>query len=158
MNADSRTDTYDSGSKRLEDMSLKKATVNKLALVLSVMLLAALFLSACDSPAQRIPTVYTFNAGGPFATNFNNEDPRRQVRCIVVFEVVDEKAVDELTEHTFVVRNSVLSVLGELTMEELTTHRDLEDISQRLVERVNADVRSNIDLIVGAYFTEFGIT
>ena len=136
---------------------MKKSTVSKIALVVSVILLAALFLSACESPAPRIPTVYTFNAGGPFATNFNDEDPRRQVRCVVIFEVVDEKAVDELTDNNFVVRNAVLSVLGELTMAELTTHRDLDDIAQRLVDRVNEDLKSNIDLIVGAYFTEFGI-
>ena len=138
---------------------MKKATHNRLALIIIVLLIAMFLLSACNSVPPRMPVVYTYNPGAPFSTNFNfAEDPRRQVKCAVIFEVVDETAIEELTEHNFIIRNAVLSVLGELTWLEMTTERDLDDIAHRLVTRVNADLNSNIDLIIGAYFTEFALT
>ena len=137
---------------------MKKATLNRIVLIISIILIATFLLSACDSPPPRIPITHAYNPGAPFSTNFNYEDPRRQVRCAVIFEVIDESAVDELTEKNYVIRNAVLSVLGELTMPELTTHRDFDDIAERLVARANEDLGSHIDLIIGAYFTEFALT
>ena len=136
---------------------MKKTTLNRLALVISLILIAAFMLSACDSPQPRVPEKFFFNPGGPFSTNVNDEDPRRQVRCSLVFEVIDEAAIEELTEITFIVRNSVIAVLGELTIPEITTARDLDDIINRLVDRVNEDVNSHIDLVIGAYFTDFAL-
>ena len=142
---------------------MKKATISKVALIISIVLIAAFLLSACDAPQPRIATSHYFNPGAPFQTNITvidkdgNPDPRRQVRCALVFEVVDEAAVEELAEVIFVVRNSVLIVIGELTMEEITVNRDLDAIIQRIVDRANEDVNSNAPLIVWAYFTDFAL-
>jgi len=143
----------------MEGVTVKKATQRRLALTTIIVLLITMFLlTACETPIPRIPVVYTYNPGAPFSTNFNfEEDPRRQVKCTIMFEVIDEAAIDELTENNFIIRNAVLSVLGELTWPEVTTERNLDDIAQRLVERVNEDLNSNIDLIIGAYFTEFAL-
>ena len=142
---------------------MKKATLNKVALIISVILLAAFLLSACDSPDPRITPSHYFSPGGPFQTNItaldkdDNPDPRRQLRCSIVFEVVDEEAILELEEVNFIVRNSVLQVMGELTMEEITIQRDLDVLIQRMVDRINEDINSHIDLVVWAYFTDFAI-
>ena len=137
---------------------MKRAKLKRLIPVISIILLVTFLISACDSAAPRIPVSYAFNPGPAFQTNFNNEeDPRRQVKCQVIFEVIDEAAIEELGEYTYVVRNAVLVVLGELTMHELTTDRDLDDIAQRMVDRVNEDIGSNIDLVVRAYFTDFAL-
>ena len=136
---------------------MKKATLSKLTLVISVILIALFLISACDSPEDRVPTSYFFTPGGPFSTNVNDEDPRRRIRCMIVFEVVDERAIEELDEVTFIVRNSVLSVLGELTIPEITTHRNLDDISQRLVDRINEDLQAPYELFIWAYFTDFAL-
>ena len=135
---------------------MKKTAIKKLAIVIPLVLVAMFVLSACDTPIPRIPETFVYTTP-QFSTNFNYEDPRRQVRCVVVFEVIDEAAIDELDAHSYVIRNSVLTVLGELTMPEITTERNLEEISQRIVDRVNEDLHSHIDLVVGAYFTEFAI-
>ena len=137
---------------------MQKAKLRKLAVIISIVLIATFILSACDSPDQRIPTKHFFTPGGPFTTNVNDEDPRRQIRCTVVFEVIDEAAIEELTEITFIVRNSVIAVLSELTIPEMTTERDLDDIIQRLVDRVNEDVNSHIDLVIDGDFTDFALT
>jgi len=141
----------------MEVVVMKKASKNKLALVLSVILIAIFFISACDAPYQRIQDSYYFSPGGPFSTNVNDEDPRRRIRCSLIFEVVDERAIEELDEVSFIVRNSVIAVLGELTIPEITTHRDLDDISQRLVERINHDLNAPYDLFLWAYFTDFAL-
>ena len=135
---------------------MKKSTIRKVALVLVIVLTATMVLSACDAPEPRIPVKHFFNPG-PFSTNVNDEDPRRQVRCTVIFEVVDEAAIEELNEVIFIVRNSVLAVLSELTIPEITVRRNFDDIAQRLIDRVNEDLSSNIPLVVAAYFTDFAL-
>ena len=136
---------------------MKKVSVNKLALVISVILIALFLISACDSPEPRILSTYYYTPGGPFVTNVNDEDPRRRIRCTIIFEVVDEQAVVELEDVTFKVRSSVLAVLGELTIAEITTHRDFDDISTRLIERINEDLPTEYELFKKAYFTDFGL-
>ena len=136
---------------------MKKAKTNKLALIISVILIAIFVISACDSPEPRILSTYYYTPGGPFSTNVNDEDPRRRIRCTIIFEVVDEQAIEELEDVTFKVRSSVLSVLGELTIPEITTHRDFEDISRRLIERINDDLPTDYELFKKAYFTDFAL-
>ena len=142
---------------------MKKATIRKIAIVISVVLIAGFVISACDSPPPRIAPAYYFNPGGPFQTNItafdrdDNPDPRRQLRCAIVFEVYDEDAIEELTEVNFIVRNAILQVMGELTMEDITVYRDLDELMERFVERINDDIDSHTDLIIWGYFTDFVI-
>lgn len=138
---------------------MNKAIHKRLALVISVIMLAAIFLSACESAEPRIPSAYTYSPGAAFQTNFNyEEDLRRQIRCVIVFKVVDEAAIEELEANNFIVRNAVLSVLGDLTLPEITTERDLDRIGQKIVDRVNEDLQGSYDLIVRAFFTDFALT
>ena len=133
---------------------MKKLARYRLITLIITVLTIVILLSACNQNA-RLPETFTYNPGAAFSTNINNEDPRRVLKCTVVFEVIDDAAATELSNFNFVVRNAVITVLGELTIEELTTNRNIQDISQRLVDRVNEAIPSYVDLIVGAYFTEF---
>ena len=131
--------------------------IRKILLITSVLLVALLLLSACDPPPVRVPETFTFTPGPAFATNINDVEPRRQVKCSVVFEVIDEQAVAELSSHVYVVRDAVIKELGKLTMDELTTEKDLEALAHRLVEHVNEALRSNVDLVTRAFFTDFSV-
>jgi len=139
-----------------------KKGLNRFAPIIAFILISmfALFVvTACDSPPLRIPEVITYNPGGQFTTNFNwPQTPRAQIRCAIVFVVLDERAAEELADHNFVIRNAVLSVLGELTIEEITEDRDLNSLAERIVTQVNEDLGSQVELILSAYFTEFGLT
>jgi len=134
-----------------------KAIFKKIVPLVSVVLAGMFLLAACESAPPRVPAVHIFNPGTAFTTNFNHDDPRRQVRASMVFEVMDEAAIEELNTLVFVIRHSILAVLGELTMEELTTEKDIDDISLRLVERVNGDLGLSLDLILRAYFTDLAV-
>ena len=137
---------------------MKKATQGRLALVLLIAMLLTMLASACGSePAPRLSETHIYSPGAQFQTNIHDSDPRRIVRCTVMFEVVDAQAVDDLSAYNSAIRNAVLTVLGELTLQEVTEGRDLADISQRLVEQANQAVKSAMNLIVAAYFTEFQI-
>jgi len=142
---------------------MNKATIRKIAIVVSIVLIAGFVISACDAPPPRITPAYYFSPGGPFQTNItafdrdDNPDPRRQLRCSIVFEVIDEAAIDELMEINFIVRNAVLQVMGELTMDDVTIHRDLDGLIQRMVDRINEDIDSHVDLVLWGYFTDFAI-
>jgi len=134
---------------------MKKTVLKRLAMVIPLILIALFVISACDSPEPRILVSHYWTPGGPFSTNVNDDDPRRRIRCTIVFEVVDEAAIAELEEVVFKVRSSVLAVLGELTIPEITTQRDFDDISYRLIERINDDLPTDYDLFKHAYFTDF---
>ena len=134
---------------------MKQKTRFRLALLVPVVLIVAMILSACAAKVPRLTKPFTFSPGAAFTANINGTDPRKMVKCAVVFEVFDEAATAELTDYTFIIRNAVLVVLGELTEEKLTTDRDLQDIALRLVEKVNEVIPSNVPLVVGAYFTDF---
>jgi len=139
----------------------KISPIKLILIILSVVVLTA-FLTACgeDEPQTRLPERHVFNPGAIFATNINDDDPRRVLRASVMFEVLDEMAGEELIAYTDAIRNSVLVVLGSLTREEVTTEKDLVAITERIVTRVNEDIGSNfhIPLITGASFTEFILT
>jgi len=134
-----------------------KAIIKKITPLVCAILVGMFLLAACDSPPPRVLPVHVFNPGVTFTTNFNHDDPRRQIRCAVVFEVLDEAAIEDLDSLNFIVRNAVLVVLGELTMEELTIDRDLDGIAERIVDRVNEDLGLPMNLVLRAYFTEFAI-
>ena len=134
---------------------MKKVSRVRSVLFFSVVLIIAILLSACNKQEARLPTTYIHNPGAAFSANINDEDTRRVLKCAVIFEVIDEAAATELTNYNYVVRNAVLMVLGELTIDELTINKDMQDISQRLISQVNLSVQSKVDLVIGAYFTEF---
>ena len=139
---------------------MTKLSPLRIALLITTVVILMFVLTACgsDEPSQRLPDRHTFNPGAVFATNINHDDPRRVLRCAIMFEVIDERATEELINFADTIRNAVLMVLGELTMEEVTTNKNLEDISTRIVERVNTAIGSHIPMIVGASFTEFVLT
>jgi len=137
---------------------MKRATQARTALLLAIVLALAMLASACAGEVEqkpRLTATYTYNPGAQFQTNVSDADPRRVVRCSIVFEVIDEAAIEELFEYNYTIRNAVLIVLGKLTMDELTEGRDLVDISQKLVDQVNEAINSNYPLVLGAYFTDF---
>ena len=136
---------------------MKKVNHSRLVMLVTVVLVSILLLSACSNDA-RLPTTFTYSPGAAFSTNIRNEDPRRVLKCSVVFTVIDEAASVELSDYNYAVRNAILIVLSGLTIEELTTNKDLQDISRRLVEQVNEAIPSHIDLVVEAYFVDFALS
>jgi len=137
---------------------VKRTVCGQIASFVALALVALFLLAACEADEPRIIPVATYNPGPQFSTNFNyGEDLRRQVKCTIIFEVVDEAAALELEAFNFAIRNSVLNTLGELTIDEITVERDLVEIGKRIVDRVNADLEATEDLILRAYFTDFSI-
>ena len=140
---------------------MTRLSTKKILLLVASVVLLTLFLTACDNaeePTQRLPDRHVFDPGPVFATNINHDDPRRVLRCAVILEVIDELAIEELWAFSDTIRNAILMVLGELTLAEVTTDKDLEDIGLRIVERVNESINSNIPMVIGATFTEFVLT
>ena len=128
------------------------------AILIPVALIVTMLMSACgQQTVVRLPQAFTYNPGGNFQTNITADNPNKVVRCSIVFQVIDEAAIEELDSYNALIRNATLIVLSSLTEDELVPSRDLEEIASRIVEHVNDAVNSHIDLIVGAYFTEFVI-
>jgi len=129
----------------------------RLAILIPAALIMAMLVSACGQQGAvvRLPQAFTYNPGANFQTNITADTPNKVVRCSVVFQVIDEAAIEELDSYNAAIRNATLIVLSNLTEDELIPSRDLEEIAARIVEQVNDAVGSHINLIVGAYFTEF---
>jgi len=140
-------------------IKMKKITPARSVIFVSAILIFLFLLSACGGGEEsRLPAIYTYNPGAVFTTNIRDDDPRKMVKCAVVFEVIDEAASIDLVAYNSVIRNAVLVVLGDLTSEELTKHKDLEEISQRLVDKVNEALAGRYSIVTGAYFTEFALS
>jgi len=138
---------------------MRKHSPVRLVVILSLVLVALTLISACGSEdAPRLPAIYTYNPGAIFTSNIDDPEPRRMVKCAVIFEVIDEAAATDLGAYNSVVRNAVLVVLGELTSDELTNNRDLNAIAQRIVSQVNSDLGARSDIVTAAYFTEFAFS
>ena len=138
---------------------MKKHSPVRFVLFLSLVLIALTLLSACGSDeAPRLPAIYTYNPGAAFTSNINDPEPRKLVKCAIIFEVYDEAAATDLAAYNSIIRNSVLVVLGELTSDELTENRDLDAIAQRIVSQVNTALGGRIDIVTAAYFTEFTLS
>ena len=135
---------------------MKKVGRARFTILIPAALLMAVLMSACAPPVQsRVPQTYTYNPGTNFQTNITAAKPDKVVRCSVVFKVIDEAAIGELDTYNAAIRNAKLIVLSNLTEEDLLPKRDLEEIALRIVEQVNSAIDSNINLVIGAYFTEF---
>ena len=143
---------------RLGEANIMKLKPARFVVLINIILIGLVLLSSCSAKETRLPKTYIYSPGAAFTANINDVDYRRVVKCTVVFQVSDEAAVTELADYNFTIRNSVITTLGELTMDELTTNRDLSDISQRIVTQVNAALPSYSTLIIGAYFTEFTLS
>jgi len=138
---------------------MKKVTPTRSVVFVSAVLIIMFFLSACGGQEEsRLPTIYTYNPGAVFTTNIRDDDPRKMVKCAVIFEVIDEAAATDLVAYNSVIRNAVLVVLGDLTTDDLTKHKDLQEISQRLVDKVNEALAGRVNIVTGAYFTEFALS
>jgi len=90
--------------------------VNKLrparfVMIIHVVLIAVMLLSACNAKEIRLPAPYVYNPGAAFTANIHNEDPRRVVKCTIIFEVIDEAAITDLQPYNFAIRNAVLIAL-----------------------------------------------
>ena len=133
---------------------MRKTTPVRSVMLISAVLLFAMLLSACAEQATRLPATHVYSPGAVFSTNINDTDVRRVLRCAIIFEVIDEAATEELVEFNHAIRNAVLVVLSGLTVEELTTNKDLNAIAEMLVEQVNEVIPSHVNLVVGAYFTD----
>lgn len=141
-----------------------KAHIKRVSVIILALLIACSVVACGEDDPPRVEPVITYSPGAVFSTNFNHDDPRRQIKCAIMFEVLDEEAVLELEAVNYRVRNAVLSVLSELTMDELTTNRNQDAIAARIVERVNYEVGASIGrsddiihLVISAYFTEFAV-
>jgi len=130
----------------------------KKTLLFAILIVTLLSLAACNAQEARLPKLHSYNPGTAFTTNLNVDDIKRVVNCSIVFEVIDEAAVEEMTEYNFVVRDAVLKVLGSLTMNEVTQYRDLDAIALRIVEEVNAALGGRVDIVADAYFVTFQVT
>jgi len=138
---------------------MKKQSPVRFILFLSLVLIALTLLSACGGgDVPRLPAIYTYSPGAPFTSNIDDPEPRKLIKCAIMFEVIDEAAQTDLDAYNSVIRNAVLVVLCGLTSDELTEGRDLNAIAQRIVDQVNGALGGRIDLITAAYFTEFTLS
>lgn len=134
--------------------------ISRITPFIAMLMLAVFVVSACASEAPRVLPIVSYTPmGGSFVINYNPEDLRRQVKCSLTFEIIDEDAAAELESLNYRVRYSVLAVLSELTIAEITVNRDLDEIAHRIVERVNNDLPTgeDIKLVMRAFITEWEI-
>ncbi|MCL2084220.1 MAG: flagellar basal body-associated FliL family protein [Oscillospiraceae bacterium] len=124
------------------------------ALMCSAALMAAL-MAACGGDVEV--KLFAYDPGEAFVTNFAEPDAKKMLKCAVMFEITDQKAVESLVERNYIIRDAVIKELSRLTTEDATVYKDLDALGVRLVEAVNAALGLPDPIFHGAYFSEFTV-
>lgn len=124
----------------------------KLAAIFTICVFSLTLFAACSKETgDEPPTLYAFDTGDAFTTNI--KDSKKMLKCQVVFQLNDEKAVTEFTEQNYIVRDAVNKVLLGLTEDEVLNNADLDALGAKLTEAANAAL--NTTHFYSAKFTTF---
>ncbi len=97
------------------------------------------------------PVYYTYELGDSFVTNVKDSEKLFKATVIVVAD--DKDLAELLKEKQFVLRDTVLFQLRNLTEEDISSTTVQDSLRSTLVTALNQTLE--IDNIVNVYFTDF---
>lgn len=114
---------------------------------------------AAGGPAKPAATAALTNEFGPvvdmadFVVNIQSEEGTAYLKVKLSLELVAETATDTVNKAMPVLRNEVLLYLSGLSVAEVRTPQQKQEIQEKLKETINKRLKS--ELIKAVYFTEF---
>jgi len=105
-----------------------------------------------DRPLSSIGTLYPLDT---FTVNLKSDSGRRYLKVTMSLELSTKDLSTELDAKSAVIRDRVIRILTSKTLEEITTSKGKEKLSQQIMDTLNAMISKGS--IKGIYFTEFVI-
>lgn len=122
-----------------------------IAVVVIALGVAAYFLFFNNADKESEVTLYNFAIEDPFITNVSNSQKLFKATIILV---VDKEKMDEyFTENSYVIRDTILMILRELTEEEIKSVDTQDKLRDVISSALNKTL--GIENIVSVYFGDF---
>jgi flagellar FliL protein len=90
-----------------------------------------------------------------FTVNLKSDSGRRYLKVTMSLELEGEELSMELDSKTAVLRDKIIRILTSKTLEEVTSKKGKQKISEQIMDTLNAMITDGT--IKGIYFTEFVI-
>ena len=103
-------------------------------------------------PLSEIGILYPLDT---FTVNLKSDAGRRYLKCTLSLELEGEELSLELDAKTAVLRDRIIRILTSKTLEEISSKKGKQKVSQQIMDTLNAMITDG--QIKGIYFTEFVI-
>ena len=90
-----------------------------------------------------------------FTVNLKSDSGRRYLKVTMSLELEGEELSMELDAKTAVLRDRIIRILSSKTLEEISSKKGKQKVSQQIMDTLNAMISDGT--IKGIYFTEFVI-
>ncbi|MCU0664252.1 MAG: flagellar basal body-associated FliL family protein [Myxococcota bacterium] len=115
--------------------------------------------SSGPDPAKAAPVAVPTNEFGPvvdmpdFVVNIQSEEGTAYLKVKISLELIAETATETVNKAMPVLRNEVLMYLSSLSVAEVRTTQQKEEIQGKLKEGLNKRLKA--ELVKSVFFTEF---
>jgi len=103
-------------------------------------------------PLSEIGILYPLDT---FTVNLKSDSGRRYLKATLSLELEGEELSLELDAKTPVLRDRIIRILSSKTLEEISSKKGKQKVSQQIMDTLNAMISDG--QIKGIYFTEFVI-
>jgi flagellar FliL protein len=103
-------------------------------------------------PLDEIGILYPLDT---FTVNLKSDAGRRYLKVTMSLELEGEELSLELDAKSAVLRDKIIRILTSKTLEEISSKKGKQKVSQQIMDTLNAMIRDG--QIKGIYFTEFVI-
>jgi len=103
-------------------------------------------------PLSEIGILYPLDT---FTVNLKSDSGRRYLKATLSLELEGEELSLELDAKTPVLRDRIIRILSSKTLEEISSKKGKQKVSQQIMDTLNAMITDG--QIKGIYFTEFVI-
>ncbi|WP_457747359.1 flagellar basal body-associated protein FliL [Sulfurimonas sp.] len=103
-------------------------------------------------PLSEIGILYPLDT---FTVNLKSDSGRRYLKATISLELEGEELSLELDAKTPVLRDRIIRILSSKTLEEISSKKGKQKVSQQIMDTLNAMISDG--KIKGIYFTEFVI-
>jgi flagellar basal body-associated protein FliL len=104
-----------------------------------------------QTPEDQTPQYYTYELDDSFVTNV--KDSQKLFKTTIVLVATDENLTDMLTANKYVIRDTILFMLRDLTEEDICSDTIQDKLRTEIPAALNKAL--GIDSIVSVYFGDF---
>lgn len=108
-----------------------------------------------DTESRKLSQIGTLYPLETFTVNLKSDDGRRYLKAAISLELDGKELDKELEKKTAVLRDRIIRILSSKTLEEISSKKGKQQVSDQIVETLNSMIVDGS--IKGIYFTEFVI-
>jgi flagellar FliL protein len=113
------------------------------------------YTSTAVGPVRKLSEIGVLYPLDTFTVNLKSDSGRRYLKVTMDLELSNQELTAELDNKTAVIRDQIIRILTSKTLEEVTSRKGKDKLTQQIKDTLNAMLDGG--QIQGVYFTEFVI-